>query len=179
MLVYWLKTTSCNLYCNNWYPLWPEYEYRKTESSLPLFVEEKNDLKNQIIFKPIFFFFAHSVSISECQYHRYVLLSLVENFIYNVLYPAVQISSKQHISRFVNAKSNCRWKNLMRLFNCLPNDKVLDSAKMKAFKNDNLNVAQDMKFVLGLKTRSERRKCWLLAFVFFFPFPTVFKNPYT
>ena len=31
-----LKMASFDLYFNSWLPLWPRYNYRKTETSLPL-----------------------------------------------------------------------------------------------------------------------------------------------
>ena len=34
-------------------------------------------------------------------------------------------------------------------FNSLPNDKVLDWSKLKAFADDKLNVTKELKFVLG------------------------------
>ena len=55
--------------------------------------------------------------------------------------------------------------------NPLPNDKILDVTKLKAFADDKLNVAK-MRFFLFDKSRKhcgKRRKCWLLAFSPFSP----------
>ena len=38
---------------------------------------------------------------------------------------------------------------LILLFNSLPNDKVLDRFKFKAFANDKINVTEKLNFVLG------------------------------
>ena len=37
----------------------------------------------------------------------------------------------------------------MKLFNPLPNDKILDLSKLKAFADNSLNVNQKLKFALG------------------------------
>ena len=34
-------------------------------------------------------------------------------------------------------------------FNSLPNDKILDSSKLKAFEDDKINVNQNLKFDMG------------------------------
>ena len=34
-------------------------------------------------------------------------------------------------------------------FNSLPNDKILDQSKLKAFADNNINVAEKLKFILG------------------------------
>ena len=36
-----------------------------------------------------------------------------------------------------------------KIFNSLPNDKILDQSKFKAFADDKINVTQKLKFVLG------------------------------
>ena len=54
------------------------------------------------------------------------------------------------------------------LFHPLPNDKILNSSKFKAFADDKITMTQ--KFELGSVENIEgiRRKCWLPAF-FLFP----------
>ena len=58
----------------------------------------------------------------------------------------------------------------------VPNNKLLDVTKLKAFADDKINVAQMMIFVFDrveniLKGENgKRRKCWLAAFS---PFPTM------
>ena len=37
----------------------------------------------------------------------------------------------------------------LSLFNSLPNDKILDRSKLKAFAEDKINVTEKLKFVLG------------------------------
>ena len=56
------------------------------------------------------------------------------------------------------------------LFYPLPNDKILNSFKFKAFADDKITMTQKLKFVLGRVENIEgkRRKCWLPAF-FLFP----------
>ena len=39
--------------------------------------------------------------------------------------------------------------NLISLFNPLPNDRILDLSKLKAFAEDNLIVNQILKFAIG------------------------------
>ena len=56
--------------------------------------------------------------------------------------------------------------------NSLPNDKILDRSKLKAFAEDKLNVVQKLNFFNG-RVKSivgKRRECWLPAFS---PFPTM------
>ena len=43
----------------------------------------------------------------------------------------------------------CLTLSLIHNFNSLPNDKILDLSKLKAFSDDNLNVYQKLKFALG------------------------------
>ena len=58
--------------------------------------------------------------------------------------------------------------------NYSPNDKILGTAKLKAFADDKCNVAEMMNSLFdSLKTLWERRKCWLPAFS---PFPTMFSK---
>ena len=66
----------------------------------------------------------------------------------------------------------------MELSSILPfcqNDKILDEAKLKAFADNKLNVAQMMISLFDRveKRCGKRRKCWLPAFS---PFPTVFSK---
>ena len=64
---------------------------------------------------------------------------------------------------------------LQSTFNSLPNDKILDWSKVKAFADDKRNVIEKLKFVFGKgrKHCGKRRKCWLPAFS---PFPTMFSK---
>ena len=63
----------------------------------------------------------------------------------------------------------------------LPNDKILNWFKLKAFADDKINVTQILKFVLkmveniGRKHYGKRRKCWLPAF---YPFTTIFSKAF-
>ena len=41
----------------------------------------------------------------------------------------------------------CLWTS--RVFNSLPNDKILDWSKFKAFADDKMNVTKELKFVSG------------------------------
>ena len=48
--------------------------------------------------------------------------------------------------------------------------------RLKAFADDNLNVAEMAKFVLDTRKHcGKRRKCWLTVF---FPVPTMFPNAF-
>ena len=59
----------------------------------------------------------------------------------------------------ININEPC--SSIKRL-NSLPNNKVSDCSKLKAFADDKINVTEKVKFVLEeLKTFWERRKCWL------------------
>ena len=57
----------------------------------------------------------------------------------------------------------------------LPNDKILDWSKLKAFTDDKINVKKKMKCILRWveKNCGKRRKCWFPAFS---PFPTMFSK---
>ena len=58
--------------------------------------------------------------------------------------------------------------------NSLPNDKILDCSKLKAFADDKLNAIEKLKFVLEWvegKHCRKRRKCWFPGFS---PFSTMF-----
>ena len=60
--------------------------------------------------------------------------------------------------------------------NSLPNDKILDWSKIKAFAEDKVNLTQKLKFALGrVENCGEWRKSWLPAFS---PYPTMFSNGY-
>ena len=52
------------------------------------------------------------------------------------------------------------------MLNSLPNDKILDQSRLKAFADDTIKVTQKLKFVLGWVENivGKRRKCWLPAF---------------
>ena len=64
---------------------------------------------------------------------------------------------------------------IITILNPLPNNKILDLSKSKAFADDKINVTEKVKFVLeSIKKHCEkRRKCWLPAFS---PFSTMFSN---
>ena len=51
--------------------------------------------------------------------------------------------------------------------NSLPNNKILNLSKLKAFADDKINVSQKLKFGKSRKHCRKRRKCWLPAFSFF------------
>ena len=59
--------------------------------------------------------------------------------------------------------------------NTLPNDKISDRFKLKAFADDKIDVTEKLKFVFGRVENivGKRRKCWLPAFS---PFPTMFSK---
>ena len=57
-------------------------------------------------------------------------------------------------------------------FNSLPNDKILNRSKLKAFADNKINVTETLKFVLRW-VENIVRKCWLPAFS---PFPTMFSK---
>ena len=61
--------------------------------------------------------------------------------------------------------------------NPLPNEKILDLSKLKAFADDKISVTQKLKFFFGKgrKHCGNRRKCWLPAFS---PFLTMFTIGY-
>ena len=58
-------------------------------------------------------------------------------------------------------------------FNSLPNDKILDWFKLKAFADDKFESKIKICFGKGRKHCGKRRKCWLPAFS---PFPTMFSK---
>ena len=62
--------------------------------------------------------------------------------------------------------------------NSLPNDKILDWSKLKAFADNKINLKccnliTEILFGKGRKYCGKREKCWLPAF---FPFPTMFSK---
>ena len=58
--------------------------------------------------------------------------------------------------------------------NSLPNDKILDQSKLKAFADDKICYRKmEIWFGKGRKHCGKRRKCWLPAFS---PFPTMFSK---
>ena len=59
--------------------------------------------------------------------------------------------------------------------NTLPNDKILDWSKLKTSADENINMTEKVKFVLGTVENvvRKRRKCWLPAFS---PFHTMVEN---
>ena len=61
--------------------------------------------------------------------------------------------------------------------NFLPNDKMLDWSKLKAFADDKINVNEksEIWFGKGRKHCGKRRKCWLPAFS---PIPTMFSKSF-
>ena len=61
--------------------------------------------------------------------------------------------------------------------NSLPNNKILDCSKLKAFTDDKINVTKKLKFWFGKDRKhcGKRRKCWLPAFS---PFPTMFSKAF-
>ena len=69
----------------------------------------------------------------------------------------------------------CTMLNLFsaHFFNSLPNNKILDMTKLKAFTDDKINVAQIMISVFDWveNTVGKGVKCWILAFS---SFPTMF-----
>ena len=54
---------------------------------------------------------------------------------------------------------------LISLLNCIPNDRILDWSKFKAFSDDKINVTEILISVLGSMESivEKRRKCWLPA----------------
>ena len=63
--------------------------------------------------------------------------------------------------------------------NSLPNDKIIDCSKFKAFADDKIIVTQELKYGFGklenIVGNGENRKCWLSAFS---PFPTMFSKTF-
>ena len=57
----------------------------------------------------------------------------------------------------------------------LPNDKILELSKFKAYADDKINATRSLNFVLGgvKNILGKRRKCWLPAFS---PFPKMFSK---
>ena len=63
------------------------------------------------------------------------------------------------------------------VLNSLPNDKILDLSKFKAFADSQISLTQKLKFVLGRveNIAGERRKFWLPAFS---PLPIIFSKAF-
>ena len=61
--------------------------------------------------------------------------------------------------------------------NFLPNDKILDQSKIKAFADNKKKCDQKIEICLGMGRKHcvERRKCWLPAFSLF---PTMFSKAF-
>ena len=59
--------------------------------------------------------------------------------------------------------------------NSLPNDKILDWSKLKAFADEKNNCDRKIEISFGKRKKhcGKRRKCWLPAF---YPFPTMFSK---
>ena len=77
------------------------------------------------------------------------------------------------------------WTLLQLLSLTLPNNKILDWSKLKAFADDKMNLnkkstcfgkAFRKAFGKGRKHGRKRRKCWLPAFS---PFPTMFSKGFS
>ena len=62
--------------------------------------------------------------------------------------------------------------------NSLPNNKILDWSKLKAFADDKMNLNEKFKLVLGKVENlvGKGGKCWLHAFS---PFPTLFSKAFS
>ena len=73
--------------------------------------------------------------------------------------------------------SHALMKRGLNAFNPLPNHKILDLSKMKAFADNNKNVSQKWKVALEriVNNCGERRKCWFPAIL---PFPTMFSKAF-
>ena len=72
--------------------------------------------------------------------------------------------------------TNCHLHNIFHVFNPLPDDKILDVIKLKAFPDDNLNVAMmTIPPFDRVENSGKRRKCWLPAFS---TFPTMFSKAF-
>ena len=77
------------------------------------------------------------------------------------------------------------WGILAKRLNSLPNDKIIDMSKLKAFADNKTDMIEKLKFVLGSignivgkgerKHCGKRKKCWLPAFS---PFPIMFSNSF-
>ena len=117
-----------------------------------------------------------------------VKLLKMSNFtFFHIVFYAICIlkSFNSHISvvvrkffQFGMASKWCirEWINQMLfMVNSLPNDKILDMTKLKAFTDNKINVAQIMISVFDRVENivEKRRKCWLTAFS---PFTTMFSK---
>ena len=66
-------------------------------------------------------------------------------------------------------------ESMTSLLNSLPNNKILDLSKFKAFADAKISITQKLKFSVGKSRKhcGKRRKCWLPAFS---PFSTMFSK---
>ena len=76
----------------------------------------------------------------------------------------------------VIALSSLSYKNLATVINCLPNDKILDWSRLKAFADDKINVTKELKFVLG-REENVVRKGENAGYQHFLLFPQCFQKP--
>ena len=65
------------------------------------------------------------------------------------------------------------------MFNSLPNNKILDWPKLKAFADDNLNVAQNLKLVFRRAESTGKRRKMLVHFLHFLHFPQCFRKSFS
>ena len=77
--------------------------------------------------------------------------------------------------KLLSCVTNLSPRVLKSRFNSLPNDKILETSKLKAFADDKINVTQKLNFLFGKSRKhcEKRRKCWLPAFS---PLPTMFSK---
>ena len=69
------------------------------------------------------------------------------------------------------------WKKV-KLFNSLPNDKILDWSKLKAFANDKMNVNEKFNFGLG-RTKNIVGKGENAGYQHFLLFPQCFQKAFS
>ena len=62
------------------------------------------------------------------------------------------------------------------MYNSLPNDKILDRSKLKAFADDKINVTEKLKFVLG-RIENILGKGENAGYQHFLLFPKCFQKP--
>ena len=62
-----------------------------------------------------------------------------------------------------------------RLFNSLPDDKILDWSRLKAFADNNINVTEKFIFILG-RVENNVKKGENAGYQHFPPFPTMFSE---
>ena len=72
--------------------------------------------------------------------------------------------------------NSMKLKSCFFFFNPLPNNKIFDWSKLKAFADDNINVNEKIQYILGrVENTVKRRKCWLPEFS---AFRTMFSKGY-